>query len=117
MNTLIELLPLKWIGMLTESPSQDVHFSAVKWLIEINRIQNKGFCLHNICVYTVYIYYVYINKNTCMYIFKKRFIFKVCQKAQYFGTKKMKTSRYQVIVSTGGTEYPANPVLDAWSKS
>ncbi len=39
--------------------------------IAINRIQNKSFCLHNICVYTVYIYYVYINTNTCMYIFKK----------------------------------------------
>ncbi len=30
--------------------------SAVKRLIVINRIQNKGFCLHNMCVYCVYIY-------------------------------------------------------------
>ncbi len=30
--------------------------SAVKWLILINRIQNKSFCLHNICVYTYYTY-------------------------------------------------------------
>ncbi len=37
-----------------------------KQLIAINRIQNKGFCFHNICVFTVYIYYVYINTNTCM---------------------------------------------------
>ncbi len=29
--------------------------SAVKRLIVINRIQNKSFCLHNICVCTVYI--------------------------------------------------------------
>ncbi len=34
--------------------------SAVKRLIVINHIQNKSFCLHNICVCTVYIYYVYI---------------------------------------------------------
>ncbi len=48
--------------------------SAVKWLIVINRIQNKSFCLHNIWVCTVYIYYVYINTNTCMYIFKKNML-------------------------------------------
>ncbi len=30
-------------------------FSAVKWLITINRIQNKNICLHNICMCTVYI--------------------------------------------------------------
>ncbi len=29
------------------------HISAVKRLIAINRIQNKSFCLHNICVCTV----------------------------------------------------------------
>ncbi len=41
-----------------------LHFiSAVKWLIAINRIQNKSFCLRNICVCTVYIY-VYINTHT-----------------------------------------------------
>ncbi len=48
--------------------------SAVKWLIVINRIQNKCFCLHNIFLCTVYIY-VYINTHTCMYIFKKNVIF------------------------------------------
>ncbi len=47
--------------------------SAVKQLITINRIQNKSFCLLNICVYTVYMYYAYINKNTCMYISKKKY--------------------------------------------
>ncbi len=40
-----------------------VFSSVVKRLIAINRIQNKSFCLHNICVCTVYIYYVYINTN------------------------------------------------------
>ncbi len=31
------------------------------------------------------------------------------------GIKKMKTSRYhQVFLSTGGTEYPVNSVLDAY---
>ncbi len=37
--------------------------SAVKRLIAINRIQNKSFCLHNICLCTVSIY-VYINTHT-----------------------------------------------------
>ncbi len=54
----------------------DFFYSAVKWLIAINRIQNKSFCLHSICVCTVYIYYVYINTHThtCMYIFKKNML-------------------------------------------
>ncbi len=38
-----------------------VKSSAVKWIITINLIQNKSFCLHNICIFTVFIYYVYIN--------------------------------------------------------
>ncbi len=57
-----------------------VIFSAVKRLIMINRIQNKSFCLHNICVHNVYIYYVSINTNTCMYIFKKNML---CLYVQY----------------------------------
>ncbi len=44
-----------------------LYISAVKQLIAINRIQNKSFCLHNICVCTVYIYYVY--KYTHMYVY------------------------------------------------
>ncbi len=51
-----------------------VFFSAVKWLIAINHIQNKSYCLHNICVCAMYIYYVYINTHTCMYIFKKNIL-------------------------------------------
>ncbi len=43
-----------------------IYISAVKQLIAINHIQNKSFCLHNMCVYTVYIYYEYINAHTCM---------------------------------------------------
>ncbi len=31
------------------------YISAAKWLISINRIQNKSFCLHNICMCTLYI--------------------------------------------------------------
>ncbi len=42
----------------------------------INPIQNKGFCLHNICMCAVYIYYVYkythmhvyISEECCLYI-------------------------------------------------
>ncbi len=30
------------------------------YCIGINRIQNKSFCLHNICKCYLYIYYVYI---------------------------------------------------------
>ncbi len=30
----------------------------------IKHIQNKSFCLHNICVCTVYIYYVYMHTLT-----------------------------------------------------
>ncbi len=40
--------------------------SAVKWLIVINRIQNKSFCLHNMCVYCVYLC---IYKYTHMYVY------------------------------------------------
>ncbi len=41
-----------------------IKMSAVKRLIAINHIQNKSFCLHNICVCSVYICYVYINTHT-----------------------------------------------------
>ncbi len=36
-----------------------IYISAAKWLIVINLIQNKSFCLHNIYVCTVYIMYKY----------------------------------------------------------
>ncbi len=42
--------------------------SAVKRLITINRIQNKSFCLHNICVYGVYLLYLYKYKHMYVYI-------------------------------------------------
>ncbi len=40
----------------------------------INCIQNKSFCLHNMCMYCVYLLCVYINTHTCMYIFKKNML-------------------------------------------
>ncbi len=46
-----------------------LNISAGQRFIVINCIQNKIFCVHNICVCAVYIYYVYINTHTCMYIF------------------------------------------------
>ncbi len=49
-----------------------VYTSAAKWLIVINRIQNKSFCLHDICVCAVYIYYV--SKYKHMHIFKKNML-------------------------------------------
>ncbi len=50
-------------------------FSAVKRLITINRIKNKSFCLHNICMCTVYIYYVYKYKHMHVYIHEKYVMF------------------------------------------
>ncbi len=41
-----------------------IYISDVKWLIVINRIQNKSFCLHNIWVYCVYLLCVYIKAHT-----------------------------------------------------
>ncbi len=51
--------------------------SAVKQLFAINRIQNKSFCLHNICVCFVYfllcihkytyIFWKYLHVFTCLY--------------------------------------------------
>ncbi len=52
-----------------------IYFSAVKWLIAINLIQNKCFCLHNICVCTVYIYYVYINAHTYSIYFENIYMY------------------------------------------
>ncbi len=34
------------------------NINAVKRLIVINRIQNKGFCLHYMCVYIYYVGYI-----------------------------------------------------------
>ncbi len=51
----------------------NIFCSAVKRLIAINQIQNKRFCLNNICMCTVFIYYVYINTHAysiyCVYIY------------------------------------------------
>ncbi len=33
----------------------NLKFSAVKELIAINHIQNKSFCLHNVCVLCIFI--------------------------------------------------------------
>ncbi len=37
----------------------------------INRIQNKSFFVHNICVYCVDLLCIYKYTHTCMYIFKE----------------------------------------------
>ncbi len=49
--------------------------NAVKQLIVINRIQNKGFCLHNICMCTVHIYCVYINTHTYSKYFENIYMY------------------------------------------
>ncbi len=46
--------------------------SAVKRLIVINRIQNKSFCLHKICVYCAYLLWIYKYKH--MHVFKKNML-------------------------------------------
>ncbi len=43
-------------------------FSAVKRLITINRIQNKSFCLHNICVLCVHLLCMYKYTHMHAYI-------------------------------------------------
>ncbi len=43
-----------------------LYISAVKWLIAINRIQNKSFCAHNICVYCVYLLRIYKYTHVCV---------------------------------------------------
>ncbi len=43
------------------------NINAVKRLIVINRIQNKGFCLHYMCVYIYYVG-IYINTQMLVYI-------------------------------------------------
>ncbi len=45
-----------------------IYFSAFKRLIAINRIQNKSFCLHNICLCTVYLLCVYKSTHACIYL-------------------------------------------------
>ncbi len=35
-----------------------VYFSAVKQLIATNRIQNKSFCLQNMCILCIFIMYI-----------------------------------------------------------
>ncbi len=50
--------------------------SAVKWFITINHIQNKSYCLHNICRYTLYIYLcIYKYTNMHVYILNKYVMF------------------------------------------
>ncbi len=48
-----------------------IFISAVKQLITINHIQNKRFCLHNMCVYCVYL----LNTHKCMYTFQKNLVY------------------------------------------
>ncbi len=51
-----------------------INFNAVKRLIAINHIQNKSFCLHNICVCCVYLLCIYKYTHACIYL-KKMFIY------------------------------------------
>ncbi len=52
-----------------------MYISAVKRLIAINRIQNKSFCLHNICAYCVYLLCIYKYKHMHVYILETYVIF------------------------------------------
>ncbi len=55
-----------------------IYINAVKRLIVINRIQNKSFCLHSICVcMCIFIMYIQIHTHAC--IFQK----KICLYIKY----------------------------------
>ncbi len=62
----IQRAPEIILNLKSETLKRRIRNSAIKWLIAINRIQNKSFCLHNVC--TVFIYYVYINTHIHVYI-------------------------------------------------
>ncbi len=56
------LLALKVADPWVKATS-DIFISVVKPLIAINRIQNKSFCSHNMCVLCIFI--MSINTHTC----------------------------------------------------
>ncbi len=60
----VVIVGITWRAVNGRVPQIYFFASAVKRLIAINHIQNKRFCLHNICMCTVFIYYVYINTHT-----------------------------------------------------
>ncbi len=45
-----------------------IYISAVKRLIAITRIQNKSFCLHDMCLYCVYVLCIYKYTHMHEYI-------------------------------------------------
>ncbi len=61
-------------------------------------------------MYTKSIITIALISNTCKLVLSKDPVLRY-----QVGTKKMKTSRYHVIPSTGGTEYLVKLVLDAYS--
>ncbi len=63
-----------------------VYISAGQQLIAINHIQNKSFCVHNMCVYCVYLLCIYkYTHMTWMYTFKKNTL---CLYIKYIYIKK-----------------------------
>ncbi len=61
-------------------------------------------------MYTKSIITIALISNTCKLVLSKDPVLRY-----QVGTKKMKTSRYHVFPSTGGTEYLVKLVLDAYS--
>ncbi len=68
--------------------------NAGQWLIVISRIQNKRFCVHNMCVCVcllcmyIYIYlYCIVYKYTHMHVYKKIYVYKliifICNNIKY----------------------------------
>ncbi len=60
--------------------------SAVKRLIAINRIQNKSFCLHNICVYLLCLYkytFIYLRKISYVCICMSVYLYRHNKDTQY----------------------------------
>ncbi len=76
----------------------------------INCIQNKSFCLNNICMCTVYIYYVCINSQTYSIYFEN--IWKYLKKFEYgekvYNNRKVASSSLGPAgIGGGGSECPA----------
>ncbi len=71
---LLTFVILMYLNRIGEKENQVKRKNKAIYNIYINRIQNKSFCLHNLCVH-VYIYYIYIYiykyKHMHVYISEK----------------------------------------------
>ncbi len=72
------MLQHKFISVSCQSTISSFHLVKVSsniFISAVKRIQNKSFCLHNICMCTVCIYYVYINVHTYSIYFENIYMY------------------------------------------